>query len=45
MTSADGIFDGLITVVIQDKNSLNSVIETLKKAEGITSVKRKFKSK
>jgi GTP pyrophosphokinase len=45
VTSADGIFDGLITVVIQDKNSLNSVIETLKKAEGITSVKRKFKSK
>ena len=44
ISSVDGIFDGLITVVIQDKNSLNSVIETLKKAEGITSVKRKFKS-
>tara|TARA_B100000795_G_C22802537_1_gene442695 strand:- start:504 stop:2729 length:2226 start_codon:yes stop_codon:yes gene_type:complete len=44
ISSEDGIFDGLITVVIQDKNSLNSVIETLKKAEGITSVKRKFKS-
>ena len=45
ISSVDGIFDGLITVVIQDKNSLTSVIETLKKAEGITSVKRKFKSK
>ena len=45
ISSIDGIFDGLITVVIEDKNSLTSVIETLKKAEGITSVKRKFKSK
>ncbi len=45
ISSVDGVFDGLITVVIQDKNSLNSVIETLKKAEGITSVKRKFKSR
>lgn len=44
ISSVDGIFDGLITVVILDKNSLTSVIETLKKAEGITSVKRKFKS-
>jgi guanosine-3',5'-bis(diphosphate) 3'-pyrophosphohydrolase len=45
ISSVDGIFDGLITVVILDKNSLTSVIETLKKAEGITSVKRKFKSR
>jgi GTP pyrophosphokinase len=45
ISSVDGIFDGLITVVIQDKNSLTSVIKTLKKAEGITSVKRKFKSR
>ena len=45
ISSLDGIFDGLITVVIQDKKSLDSVIETLKKAEGITAVKRKFKSR
>ena len=45
ISSLDGIFDGLITVVIEDKQSLDSVIETLKKAEGITSVKRKFKSR
>ena len=45
ISSLDGIFDGLITVVIEDKQSLDSVIKTLKKAEGITSVKRKFKSR
>ena len=45
ISSIDGIFDGLITVEIQDKKSLDSVIETLKKAEGITAVKRKFKSR
>lgn len=45
ISSVDGVFDGLITVVIQDKNSLTSVMETLKKAEGISSVKRRFKSK
>jgi len=45
ISSVDGVFDGLITVVIHDKNSLTSVIETLKKAEGISSVKRKFKSR
>ena len=45
ISSLDGIFDGLITVVIEDKQSLDSVIKTLKKAEGISSVKRKFKSR
>ena len=45
ISSLDGVFDGLITVIIEDKQSLYSVIESLKKAEGITSVKRKFKSR
>lgn len=44
ISSTDGIFDGLITVVIQDKKNLNKVIENIKKIDGITSVSRKFKS-
>lgn len=44
ISSTDGIFDGLITVIIQDKKNLSNVIENIKKVEGITSVSRKFKS-
>ena len=44
ISSIDGIFDGLITVIILDKKNLNIVIENIKKVEGITSVSRKFKS-
>jgi len=44
ISSIDGVFDGLITVIIQDKKNLNIVIENIKKVEGITSVSRKFKS-
>ena len=44
ISSIDGIFDGIITVIILDKKNLNIVIENIKKVEGITSVSRKFKS-
>jgi len=42
--STDGIFDGIITLMIHDKKHLKSVIDSIKKVEGITSVKRKLKS-
>lgn len=41
----DGIFEGLITVVVKDKEHLEVVIEKLKLIEGITSVERRFKDK
>lgn len=44
ISSLDGVFDGLITLVIDDINSLNKVINKIKKINGITSVTRKFKS-
>lgn len=37
----EGIFEGLITVVVQDKIHLNKVIEKLKLIEGVTSVDRR----
>lgn len=38
----EGIFEGLITVVVQDQNHLNKVIEKLKLIEGVTSVDRRY---
>ena len=38
----EGIFEGLITVVVYDKIHLNRVIEELKQIEGVTSVERRF---
>ncbi len=38
----EGVFEGLITVVIQDKMHLNKVIEKLKLIEGVTSVDRRY---
>lgn len=38
----EGIFEGLITVVVYDKNHLSRVIEELKQIEGVTSVERRF---
>ena len=42
--SNDGIFDGMITVIVHDKKNLETAINNLKKVKGITSVSRKFKS-
>lgn len=38
----EGIFEGLITVVVHDKIHLNHVMEELKQIEGVTSVERRF---
>jgi GTP pyrophosphokinase len=38
----EGIFEGLITVVVYDKVHLNRVMEELKQIEGVTSVERRF---
>ncbi len=38
----DGIFEGLITVVVQDKLHLEKVIQQLRKIEGVSSVERRF---
>lgn len=38
----EGIFEGLITVVVNDKMHLSKVIEELKQIEGVTSVERRF---
>lgn len=42
IAGGEGIFEGLITVVVQDKIHLNKIIEKLKKVEGVTSVERRF---
>ncbi len=39
----EGVFEGLITVVVQDINHLNKIMEKLRKIEGVTSVDRKYK--
>ncbi len=44
ISSSDGIFDGMITILINDKKNLAAIIENIKKVKGITSVSRKFKS-
>ena len=44
INSSDGTFDGVITVLVKDKENLKKVIDSIKKVEGITSVSRKFKS-
>ena len=41
ISGGDGIFEGLITVVVKDKIHLSKVIEKLKKVEGVTSVDRR----
>lgn len=38
----EGIFEGLITVVVRDKIHLNKIIENLKVVEGVTSVERRY---
>ncbi|HAD98412.1 MAG TPA: RelA/SpoT family protein [Cryomorphaceae bacterium] len=38
----EGIFEGLITVVVRDKTHLSTVIEKLKVVEGVTSVERRY---
>jgi GTP pyrophosphokinase len=38
----EGIFEGLITVVVQDKIHLEKVIERLRQIEGVSSVERRF---
>ena len=44
INSSDGTFDGMITVLVTDKQYLKKVIDSIKKVDGITSVRRKFKS-
>ena len=39
----EGVFEGLITVVVKDKLHLSKVIENLRKIEGVTSVDRRYK--
>ena len=38
----EGVFEGLITVVVGDKSNLNRIIEELKKVEGVRSVERRY---
>lgn len=38
----DGVFEGNITVVVEDRVHLNNVLDQLKKVEGVVSVERKF---
>lgn len=38
----EGIFEGLITVVVKDKVHLGKIIEKLKVVEGVTSVERRY---
>ncbi len=38
----EGIFEGLITVMVQDQIHLNKIIEKLKVIEGVTSVDRRY---
>ncbi len=42
IAGAEGIFEGIITVVVQDKLHLEKIIEKLKKVEGVDSVERRF---
>ena len=44
INSSDGTFDGMITILVTDKQYLKKVIDSIKKVDGITSVSRKFKS-
>ena len=37
----EGVFEGLITVVVKDKIHLNKIIEKLKLIEGVSSVDRR----
>lgn len=39
-TTNDGVFEGKITLLVKNKNHLNSVIERLKKVKGIEKIKR-----
>jgi GTP pyrophosphokinase len=39
----EGIFEGLITVMVQDKIHLNQVMEKLRSIEGVTSVDRQYR--
>lgn len=41
----EGIFEGLITVVVLDKLHLEKVIQQLRKIEGVSSVERRFADK
>ncbi len=42
IAGGEGIFEGLITVLVEDKIHLATVIEQLKKIEGVTSVERRY---
>ncbi len=40
----DGVFDGKITVQVHDTKHLNTLIDNIKRIEGVTSVERKYKN-
>ncbi len=40
----DGVFEGDILVVVRDKAHLTTVIEKIKKVDGVTSVERRYKN-
>lgn len=42
IAGGEGIFEGLITVVVEDKIHLSTIIDKLKKVEGVTSVERRY---
>ena len=44
ISSSDGVFDGIITVLILDKNNLKKAIENIRLVNGVTSISRKFKT-
>jgi guanosine-3',5'-bis(diphosphate) 3'-pyrophosphohydrolase len=42
ISGGEGIFEGLITVVVEDKVHLSTVISKLKQVEGVSSVERRY---
>jgi guanosine-3',5'-bis(diphosphate) 3'-pyrophosphohydrolase len=39
----DGVFEGVITLLVEDKIHLHKIIENLKKVEGVVNIERKIK--
>lgn len=39
----DGLFEGILTLIVEDKMHLTQVLENLKKVEGVVSIERKIK--
>lgn len=42
ISGSAGVFEGLITLLVEDKNHLERVVNQLKQVQGVTSVERRF---